>query len=142
MFSLLVSGADQLLQHGQDILDSLAEIKPSVLGNWEKWQVNPSCAHEQSAPAPVSNMPPQHLVKRSNIRSHGASIPTNTRASGSQVSSNDVHTYLRTRTNDFLELLKSRELPDVANVPFTTLAGALVTVALPFNDTYPLSPYF
>ena len=73
-----------------------------------------------------------------------------------QVSRKGVHTHFRTRSNDSLEPHKqvagsvppvasvssfqSREPPDVANVPSTTLAGVSVTVNLIFNTIYRLSP--
>lgn len=76
MCSLLASGADQLLQHGQETLDNLAEIKPFLLERWKKWQANnPSSDQIQYAPAPVSHLPAQELVARSSIQSHGVNVP-------------------------------------------------------------------
>lgn len=61
------------------MLESLAEIKPSVLGRWEKWREDPISGQIHSAPVPVSHLPPQQLLvvatTGSSIPSHGANIP-------------------------------------------------------------------
>ena len=100
---LLVSGADQILQHGQEILDSLAEIKLTLMIRFEQWRANPSTAQFQSVPAPVSHLAPQHLVV--------APVPLPTSVGSSQ----------------------SRDSPDVVNVLSTKVGGASVNVALPLT---------
>ena len=72
------------MQHGQEILDSLAQIKVSLMQHYEQWRVNPSSAQFQSAPAHVSNMPPQQLVAHRSIQSQGASTPSSSTPSSSR----------------------------------------------------------
>ena len=63
------------MQHGQDILDSLAEIKIALTGRYEQWRENSASAQFQSAGALVSNFPPPQLVARRGVQSHDASTP-------------------------------------------------------------------
>jgi STAM-binding protein len=61
------------IQHGQEILDSLAEIKVSIMTRYEQWRANPSSLQSQ---APVSNPAPQPLVAHRSINSHGTNTPS------------------------------------------------------------------
>ena len=63
------------MQHGQDILDSLAEIKIALVGRYGQWRENSASAQFQSAPALVSNFLPQQLVARRGVQSLDASTP-------------------------------------------------------------------
>lgn len=73
---LLFLCADQMLQHGQEILDSLAEIKKSIITRHEQWQANPSSVQFQPPQPPASNPVPQPLVAHRSIHSHGTNTPT------------------------------------------------------------------
>lgn len=126
---------------------------------FEQWRENPS-AQFQSAPAPLSHSALPHLVAGLSIQSYGANTPSSSLtpagSSVSQVASNDVYTHSETGTKGLLERYKqvvapisspasvgssqSRDLPDVANVLSTEVAGASVNVVLPFNGIYRLSP--
>ena len=78
---LVVSRADQI-QHGQEILDSLAELKVPLLKRYEQLRANPSSLRSQ---APVSNTTQQLLVAHHGIDSHNtntsAAVPSSASAS-------------------------------------------------------------
>ncbi|KAH9995911.1 hypothetical protein BJV74DRAFT_300156 [Russula compacta] len=73
---LLFLCTDQMLQHGQEILDSLAEIKKSIMTRYEQWQANPSAIQFQPPQPPASNLVPQSLIAHRSIHSHGTNTPT------------------------------------------------------------------
>jgi hypothetical protein len=146
----------QFLQHEQEMLDRLAEIKVSLLERFEQWRVNPSSTQIQSAPESVSHMPPQQLVAGRSIQSRDANTPTSsstpTNSSDSQMARNGVHTGSGTGTKDFLERRKlvetvvppltsfgysqGRETPGVTDMPKVAGASVNVTVVLPFDGLY------
>ncbi|KAI0265418.1 hypothetical protein BC834DRAFT_879357 [Gloeopeniophorella convolvens] len=61
--------------HGQEILDSLAEIKISIMTRYEQWRSN-SSSESQPSPAQPANPPPQPLSSQRSIRSPGTSTPS------------------------------------------------------------------
>ncbi|KAI0264044.1 hypothetical protein BGY98DRAFT_1044115 [Russula aff. rugulosa BPL654] len=79
--------------HGQEILDSLADIKVSIMTRYEQWRVNPSSVPPQ---APASHPVLQPLVAHRSINSHGTNTPTSSSTPSSSRSRASIS--LRSRT--------------------------------------------
>ncbi|KAH9974434.1 hypothetical protein BGW80DRAFT_1304054 [Lactifluus volemus] len=73
--------------HGQEILDSLTDIRAVITARFDEWRTNPTAARFQTTLAPGSNPRQQPLVARPSIQSRGVDTPSSSSTPSSRTPS-------------------------------------------------------
>ena len=71
-YLVLISRTDHI-QHGQEILDNLAEVKIPIMTRYEQWRANPSSVQPQAS---ASHLVPKPLVAYHSTNSLRTNMPT------------------------------------------------------------------